>query len=242
MGVVQDPVAGLPALLRPWRGALAALLIVGGAVALANTPSLGLLDVDTQPIQGPPDPVSFRHSDHVAPPEPSRAAVRRGADELAPSHAGWSVPASPLNLIAAELVPDWATEPATVAADTTTEESTDIPEFVSIRSPVGALADLSSGRSFDSANSLGNLVGGGGSGAGGAIGGQRRQTSSMPNPAPDPADPTSATAPSDDPVQPVLNTPLATGPVPEPATWMTMILGLGLMGAMLRSSRRPRLA
>jgi hypothetical protein len=221
-----------------WRGALAVLLIGAGAVALANTPSLGILNVDTQPIQGPPDPVAFVPGDHGgATPQRSRP-VRRGTDAASPSQSAWNAPGGALTFVAADLALDWQTEPATVAADTATEDSADIPEFVSISSPVGELADLSSGRSFDDPNSLAGLAGGGGSGAGGAVGSQQRQTNS----APDPADPMTATAPSDPPVQPVLDSGLATGAVPEPATWMTMILGLGLMGAALRSHRRSRTA
>jgi hypothetical protein len=238
MGVVQDPVAGLATVAWRWRGALAALLIGGGAVALANTPSLGILNVDVQPVQAAPDAVPFRPADHgVATPERSRP-VRRGADGVSPSQAAWNAPGGALTFVATDLALDWQTEPATVAAETATDDPADIPEFVSISSPVGELADLSSGRSFDDPNSLAGLVGGGGSGAGGGVGSQKRQTNSAPDPAPDPAGPATATAPSDTPVQPVLDTGLATGPVPEPATWMTMILGLGLMGAALRSRRR----
>jgi hypothetical protein len=214
-----------------WRGAYAALLIGGGGVALANIPSLGLLDVDARPVQAAPDAVPLPPADHVGSPERS-PPVRRGAP--APSPAAWSVSASPLKLLAADLALDWAPEPATVAGDTTTDDQPDIAEFVSVSSPVGALEELSSGRSFDDANSLASLVGGSGSGAGGGVGGQKQQTSA----APDPTDPTAGSAPSKDPVQPVLDTAPATGPVPEPATWMTMILGLGLTGAMLRSRRR----
>lgn len=38
--------------------------------------------------------------------------------------------------------------------------------------------------------------------------------------------------------QPVLDAQLLDGPVPEPKTWMTIILGLGLAGAALRNFRR----
>ena len=42
----------------------------------------------------------------------------------------------------------------------------------------------------------------------------------------------------DNGLQPLQNAALLSGPIPEPTTWMTLILGVGLSGLMLRGRRR----
>jgi len=42
--------------------------------------------------------------------------------------------------------------------------------------------------------------------------------------------------------QPRLDAALVDGPIPEPATWTTIILGLGLTGVALRGLRRRAVA
>jgi hypothetical protein len=216
---------------------LGALVIGGGVMAAANAESLGFLNIDFFPAQvsqlnspAPSDGASASAPRNVAP-------AHAGSADPAPSGSAWTASGRVLQVAGADLALDWAGAPAG-SNDKATDDSPHDPEFASISSPAGGAESLSAGHAFADAGSIAGAVGGGQSAAGG-IGGGTGQAPSAPK-APDAANP--LTDPSDDTLQAAAGPPLAAGPVPEPAAWVSMILGLGLTGAMLRASRRRRTA
>ncbi len=60
-----------------------------------------------------------------------------------------------------------------------------------------------------------------------------------PTTPPGTTDPTTPTVPTDPTTPTDPGTPGSVSPVPEPATWLMMIVGFGFVGAMLRRGRRP---
>jgi hypothetical protein len=217
---------------------LAALVIGGGVMAAANAESLGLLNVDFFPAQvsefnsaAPSDGASASAPRNAAP------AHAKSADP-APSAAAWTASGRELRISGADLTLGWAGAPPANSDEKVTDDPPGDPEFASISSPVGGSESLSAGHAFEEAGSIASAIGGG-QGVAGGIGGGTGQAPSAPK-TPDAANP--LTGPSDDTLQAAAGPPLAAGPVPEPAAWATMILGLGLTGAMLRAARRRRIA
>jgi hypothetical protein len=231
----QDPSAGLLPLAWRWRGALGAIVIAGGVMAAANAQSLGLLNIDFGPAQTTELNSAPAQSDGaVGASRPRTPARSRSVDPTAPASA-WAASGRVLRIAGGELALDWAGAPPTRSDDEATDDPPDNPEFASIRAPVGGAEALSAGQSVSAPASIASAASGGPSGLGGLGGGTTQP----------PAAPDAAKAPTgapDGPLQAGVDPPAAGGPVPEPATWASMILGLGLVGAMLRGSRRRRAA
>jgi len=238
MGVVQDPSAGSVDRVWQWRAPLAALVIGGGVLAAANADSLGLLNITFCPAQVT-EFNSAAQSDSGAAASRPRTSDRRRSADPAPSSSAWTASGRLVRIAGADLALDWTDALATGTDDKAADDPPGDPEFVSISSPVGGSEDLSAGHAFGDSGSMAGAIGGGESAAGGIGGGTGQAPTALKAP-----DATNAlTGHSDDTLQAAAGPPLAAaGPVPEPGTWATMILGLGLVGAMLRSSRRRAIA
>jgi hypothetical protein len=229
--------------VRQWRGALAVLVIGGGVMAAANAESLGFLNIDFSPGQKTEFNSAAPQSDGGgAASRPKTPARPRSADP-APSGSAWTASGRVLRIAGADLALDWAGAPPAGSDDKATDDPPDSPEFATVSSPAGTAADLSAGHSFSAPASIGSGASGAQSGAG-VIGGGIGQATPTASPTalmtPDTAN--APTSVPDGPLQAAVDPPAAAGAVPEPATWASMILGLGLVGAMLRGSRRRRTA
>jgi hypothetical protein len=219
---------------------LGAVVIGGGVMAAANAESLGLLNINFSPGQTTELNSAPLQSDGAAPSRPRTPARSRSADS-APSASAWTASGRVLRIAGSGLALDWAGAPPAGSDDEAADDPPDAPEFASIRSPVGGAEALSAGHSFSDAGVMGAAAGGSQSGVGG-IGGGAGQAPAAPE-APGAANALAGGQPDNPLLQAVVDPPLAAaGPAPEPATWATMVLGLGLVGAMLRYSRRLRTA
>jgi hypothetical protein len=219
-----------------WRTPLAALVIGGGVLAAANAESLGFLNIDFFPAQVTAlDGAVPSDGGSASAPRNAAPAHARAADPGA-SGAAWNVSGRVLRVAGADLALDWEGMPAS-ADDKTADDPPDNPEFASVSSPVGT-AEAPSAARFANAAPIANSLGGSQGGAGGGVGSLTGETATSSAPA-------ASTAPApvqDDPLQAVAAPTVVAGPVPEPGAWVSMILGLGLVGAMLRSGRRRRTA
>jgi hypothetical protein len=213
---------------------LAVLVIGGGVMAAANAESLGFLNIDFSPVQTTELNSAPQADGAVGASRPRTSAPSRSVATTPPGSA-WTASGRVLRIAGSDLALDWAGAPPAGSDDKATDDPPDNPEFATVSSPVGKAADFSAGQSFSAPASIGSGASGGPSGAGGLGGG-----TTQPPTAPDTAN--APTSVPDGPLQAALDPPAAAGPVPEPSTWASMILGLGLVGAMLRSSRRRRTA
>jgi hypothetical protein len=201
-------------------------LLAGALFVGAHADSLRLPLIDFTPFSRAEKPVEVKAAQWVV-----RAQTSSGSASSAQDASGAS--ARQVSASGGEGHIDWLDEPED--RSDVVGETLNMLELPSLDMAMGAAGPLSAAQltSWPHRGMMGGSGVAGGADAGASMGASRAQTAQK-----DAAASGTDPAAEDNRLQPLLDTTVLNGPIPEPTTWATVILGLGLAGVALRNFKR----